>query len=75
MVLDIIDDKNVTLRLANVYHQVPDRGHDLHTLFSTNVDDLTPTAILGNFNTHSPRWSLPGKPESSWGRQLTNWLD
>jgi hypothetical protein len=65
MVLDIIDDNNTTLHLVNVYHQVPDWGHDLHALLSANIDDLIPTAILGDFNTHSLRWSLPNKPESS----------
>jgi hypothetical protein len=75
MVLDIINDNNTTLHLVNVYHQVPNWGHDLHALLSANVDDLIPTAILGDFNIHSPHWSLPNKPESSWGRQLTDWLD
>jgi endonuclease/exonuclease/phosphatase family metal-dependent hydrolase len=67
MVLDIIDKGTITLRIINIYHMVPERGHDLHYLLTAHLDDLTPTVIMGDFNTHSPQWSLDNRPASSWG--------
>jgi hypothetical protein len=75
MVADVMDDDQVVLRLYNIYHSVPDRGHGLHTLLTHDLDDLTPTAVFGDFNTHSPRWSQAGQPASSWARNLTDWFD
>jgi hypothetical protein len=40
-----------------------------------DLDNLTPTVVMGNFNTHSPQWSLAGQPASSWGQDLTEWFD
>jgi hypothetical protein len=54
MVINIIDEGNTTLQLFNIYHQIPKRGYDLHFLFFSKLDKLTPTAIMGDFNTHSP---------------------
>jgi hypothetical protein len=75
MVVDVVDDEHVVLRIYNIYHKVPDRGHGLHAILTHDLDDLTPTAVLGDFNTHSPRWSLGGQPTSSWARDLTDWFD
>ena len=75
MVVDIIDNDQVVLRVYNIYHKVSERGHGLHTLLTHNLDNLTPTAVLGNFNTHSPHWSMAGQTPSSWARNFTNWLD
>jgi hypothetical protein len=75
MIIDIIDEVTTALHILNIYHMVPKRGHDLHFLLTAHIDDLTPTAILSDFNTHSLRWSLNNRLASSWGRQLTNWLD
>lgn len=74
MVADIMDDDQVVIRLYNIYHKVPKRGHGLRTILTHDLDYLTPTAVFSNFNTHSPRWSLAGKPLSSWARDLTNWF-
>src|SRR6266581_27614 len=63
-----------TLRLVNVYHQVPERGHALHHLLSNHFDDTVPTLIMGDFNTHSVRWSLPSATISSWARDLEDWF-
>jgi len=39
------------------------------------MDDSTPTLLIGDFNTHSRRWSLPDKKESSWAPRLLDWLN
>jgi hypothetical protein len=75
MVLDIMAEDQVVLRVYNIYHKVPERGHRLHALLTHNLDNLTPTAVLGDFNTHSPRWSLPGQTPSSWACDFTDWLN
>jgi hypothetical protein len=75
MVADVMDDDQVVLHLYNIYHKVPKRGHGLHALLNHNLDDLTPTAVLGDFNTHSPCWSRVGQTPSSWARDFTEWLD
>ena len=74
MVIDISDD-TVTLRLVNVYHQVPDCGHALGHLFRHDLDEIIPTAILGDFNTHSHRWSIEPFTPSPWAPPLHDWLD
>jgi hypothetical protein len=55
MVIDLLrsDHSTVSLRLVNVYHDKPDTGHSLHHLFDHDIADLTPTVLLGDFNTHS----------------------
>ena len=75
MVLDVMDDDVVALRIYNIYHAVPQRGHDLHHLLMHDIDDLTPTLIMGDFNTHSPRWSINDHPTSSWACALTDWAN
>jgi hypothetical protein len=68
-------DNHVALRLYNICHKVPKCGHGLRTVLTHDLDDLTPTAVMGDFNTYSPRWSLGGQPASSWARDLTDWFD
>ena len=63
-----------TLRVVNVYHQVPERGHALHHLLSNHFDDAVPTLMMGDFNTHSARWSFPFATISSWSRDLEDWF-
>jgi hypothetical protein len=75
MVADVMDDDQVILQLYNIYHKVPERGHGLCTLLTHDLNDLIPTAVLGDFNTHSLWWSLVGQPPSSWARDLTNWFN
>jgi len=65
MVLDITDD-SITLRLINVYHEVPNCGHGLRNLFQHDLDENIPMAILGNFNIHSYRWSINLHTPSTW---------
>ena len=70
VVLDIDDGSTTAIHMINVYHEVPQRGHALHHLMAHEIDDQKPTLLIGDFNTHSPRWSMPGKTLSSWASQL-----
>ena len=76
MVLDVITG-NETLRLVNLYHQVPrdGGGHALPHLLAYEPDPLVPTLFLGDFNTHSPAWSLPHSDPLPWGSDLVDWFD
>ena len=78
MVVDILSPSNrndVDLQIVNVYHDKPDSGHGLHHIFSHELDIHTPTLFLGDFNTHSPRWSLPHSTNSSWAHDFHEWMD
>lgn len=70
ILLDILEQDTVTLCIVNVYHDVPNRGHGLHALFSYTTDELTPTLFIGDFNTHSPLWSLLNSTMSSRAREF-----
>ena len=65
VILDIEDKTSTTIQIINIYHEVPQRGHTLHHLMAHKIDDQTPTLLIGDFNTSSPRWSMPGKTPSS----------
>jgi endonuclease/exonuclease/phosphatase family metal-dependent hydrolase len=58
--------------ITNVYHDVKDPSCRL-TLFNLELDPLTPALYVGDFNTHSPSWSPPGLPRSSWAHDLEDW--
>ena len=78
MVIDILCPTNrndIALRLVNIYHDRPLSGHSLSHLFSHTLDDDIPTLFLGDFNTHSPRWSLPHSTASSWACSFHEWMD
>ena len=78
MVIDILSPTNrnvIDLRIANVYHDKPPSGHALDHIFSPVLDDNIPILFLGDFNTHSPRWSLPHSTASSWAPSFHNWMD
>ena len=74
LILDI-DVGGDLLRLVNVYNQVADNGrrHGLTTL-SPPPEDHISTAIAGDFNTHSPLWSLPSATISSWHGAVEEWM-
>jgi len=74
-VLDVYEGDSVLTRLINVYHEVVDDRHTLQCLFDHDLDELTPTLVVGDFNTHSHRWSLPGHEPSSWVGRFDEWLD
>ena len=60
-VLDVIFDDNKTWQVVNFYHDTRDNTA-LQALLSLDIDALTPTLIVGDFNTHSQTWSLPDTP-------------
>jgi hypothetical protein len=74
MVIDVSDD-TITLRLINVYHEVPNRRHRLCNLFQHDLNETIPMAVLGDFNTHGYRWSINPFNPSPWTPQLHEWLD
>jgi hypothetical protein len=74
ILLDVLEEDAVSLHIVNVYHDVPSRGHGLVSLFSHESDELTPTLFIGDFNTHSPLWSLPNSTISSWAREFEEWM-
>jgi hypothetical protein len=74
IILNILKQDAVTLHIVNVYHDVPMQGHRLHPLFSHKTDKLIPTLFIGDFNTHSPLWSLPNSTTSSWAREFEDWM-
>ena len=78
MVIDILSPMNrdkIDLRIVNVYHDKPASGHSLTHIFSRPLDDDIPTLVMGDFNTHSPRWSLPHSTPSSWTPAFHEWMD
>ena len=74
MVMDIIAGDE-TLCVYNIYHDCPESGHGLQHLLTHSLEDTIPTVLLGDFNTHSPTWSLPGKATSAWAGALEDWFD
>jgi hypothetical protein len=54
LILNIVDNTSITLHIVNVYHARPATGHDLHHILQHEPDDTIPTALIGDFNTHSP---------------------
>ena len=78
MVIDILSPINrdqIDLRVVNVYHDKPESGHALSHIFTHELDTNIPTLFLGDFNTHSPRWSLPHSTTSSWAHSFHEWMD
>src|SRR6267142_1075296 len=71
---DMPDLSPFTLNILNFYHHVVRHRPSLLPLLSFSIDD-TPTLLGGDFNTHSPLWSPPDIPPSSWHDQLEEWLD
>ncbi|KAH9954201.1 hypothetical protein BC827DRAFT_1158869 [Russula dissimulans] len=63
---------NETWRVVNFYHDICD-STCLPALLGLDVDVITPTMLLGDFNTHSPTWSPPDVPHSSWANRVEEW--
>jgi hypothetical protein len=63
------------LCLVNLYHNVPDAGHGLASLLCWSVDDNIPTAVFGDFNTHTLAWLMPYTTTSPWAATLEDWVD
>ncbi len=75
IILDIMEGQEILLRIVNVYHTVNKGCHTLQHLFDHRLDDLTPTLLIGDFNTHSHRWSMPGKCPDPWADAFGDWMD
>jgi hypothetical protein len=75
LVFDVVEDEQILLQIINVYHKCPKSGHNLQYLFNHNLNELVPTLIMGNFNTHTVHWSLSGHASSAWADDFTDWLD
>ena len=58
--------------LVNFYHDIRD-GSSLKALLSLDLNMVIPTMVIGDFNTHSPTWSLPNNPRSRWANQIEEW--
>jgi len=58
-----------------MYHPPPNRHHGLGYVFQHLLDDLTPALLIGDFNTHSPRWSDPDHHPSPWALAFHDWMD
>jgi len=74
LVLDIASDDKA-IRLINFYHCVPPTGHNLHSLLASECNDVVPTVLCGDFNTHSRMWSLPSATLSPWAIPLEEWFN
>jgi hypothetical protein len=59
-VLDIVFD-TTTWQVINIYHNVHNIT-SLRALTNLDIDMLTPTLVMGNFNTHADTWSPPDIP-------------
>jgi hypothetical protein len=70
-VLDIVFD-TTTWRIINFYHDIRDAS-SLRALTSLDIDELTPTLVVGDFNTHADAWSPPDVPRSRWANQIEEW--
>ena len=76
MVLDFAFEEEL-LCIVNIYHRVPNERsrHNLLHLFSSELDPLIPTLLMGDFNTHSHIWSFPYATISPWASDLVDWFD
>ena len=61
--------------LVNIYHSVRNRKPSLSHILPHPLDAFTPTLVVGDFNTHSSTWSLPGATVSSWATPLEEWFE
>src|SRR6266851_6690769 len=78
VVLDIYKDPTLdnmpSLQIINMYHP-PAQDHTLGYLFQHHIKNTTPTLLIGDFNMHSPQWSVEGKTPFQWASAFINWLD
>jgi hypothetical protein len=70
-VMDVAFD-NTTWRVINFYHDIRDNSC-LRALTAIDINVLTPTLVVGDFNTHSATWFPPDVPWSQWAGQVEEW--
>jgi hypothetical protein len=68
-----VGDESFTL--VNFYHHVVDNTPNLTNLFAVDIPCLTPMLFAGDFNTHSPLWSLDDAPPCPWADSVEEWMD
>ena len=71
-VLDIVFDDDETWRVINFYHDALDAS-SMQALLALDIDALTPTLVMGDFNTDSQLWSLPGTKRSRYTTRVEEW--
>jgi hypothetical protein len=71
-VLDLIFDKE-QWRVINFYHHDVKDSLSLDTLSGLDIDAITPTLIIGDFNAHSEEWSPRGVLHSKGARRIEEW--
>jgi endonuclease/exonuclease/phosphatase family metal-dependent hydrolase len=64
-----------SLRVVNYYHHVVDHRPSIRDLTAHDFDPALPTILVGDFNTHSHSWSIPGRPQSTWAEALEDWFE
>ena len=72
--LEVTISGNVFL-LLNIYHHVVNHRPALGHITQSPLDNLIPTFVVGDFNTHSSTWSFPGATVSSWASSLEEWFE
>jgi Reverse transcriptase (RNA-dependent DNA polymerase)/Endonuclease-reverse transcriptase len=70
-VLDIILDTE-QWRVINFYHDVRDDS-SLDALLDLDIDAVTPTLVIGDFNAHSQAWSPLEVPRSGKATRIEEW--
>ncbi len=69
--LDLVFDKE-EWRVINFYHDVRDTS-SLEALLGLDIDAITPTLVIGDFNAHSQTWSPSDVPRSSGVSRIEEW--
>ena len=72
--LEVTVSGNVFL-LINIYHHIMNHRPALDHLISSPLDNILPTYMAGDFNTHSSTWSFPRATVSSWASSLKEWFE
>ena len=70
-VLDVILDTE-KWRVINFYNDVLDHS-SLDSLLNLDIDAITPTLVIGDFNAHSQTWSPPDVPRSGRATRIEEW--
>ena len=70
-VLDVVFDKE-QWRVINFYHDVKDTS-SLDALLGLDIDAITPTLVIGDFNAHSRTWSPTDVQRSTKAPRIEEW--
>jgi hypothetical protein len=70
-IIDVVFD-NEKWQVINFYHDVLDIT-SRQALLALDIDAITPTLVIGDFNTHSRTWSPPDVARSTWANDVEEW--